>query len=177
MTPYLQSLTDVMARLATEQDALFIGQSIVAGGTVAHRTFAGVPAEQLIEMPVFEETQCGIAIGLALADPSRPVLCFYPRINFLLLAMNQLVNHLDKMHLYAGVNPRVIIRTAVAHDRPLDPGPQHTGNYVVGLRGLCRNIPIIAPRSASDVALAYEFAGGRPGPTIIVEHMELYFDD
>jgi len=177
MTAYLDALKQAMMILARDHNTLFIGQSIVAGGTVAHRTFVNIPDIQKIELPVFESTQLGIAIGLALADTSRPVLTFFPRINFLLEATGQLVSHLDKYALYAGVSPRVIIRTAVAHDRPLDPGPQHTGNYVIGLRGLCRNIPIVAPRAASDVARAYAFAGGRPGPTIVVEHMELYFDD
>ena len=45
-------------------------------------------------MPVFEDTQMGMTLGLALEV--FPVSCF-PRFDFLVLGMNQLINHLDKI--------------------------------------------------------------------------------
>ena len=44
-----------------------------------------------------EELQMGITTGLAL-NGSIPVSIF-PRWNFLMLAMNQLINHLDKINI------------------------------------------------------------------------------
>mgnify|MGYP000117600495 CR=1 FL=1 len=72
-----------------------------------------VDPNKRIELPVFEDTQMGIATGLAL-NGFIPVNC-YPRFDFLILAMNQLVNHLDKIR-YMSFNqfkPRVIIRTEI----------------------------------------------------------------
>ena len=70
------------------------------------------------------------AASTAAIGGTIPVSIF-PRWNFLLLAANQLVNHLDKLPIYSngGYRPKVIIRTAVATDQPLDPGPQHLGDY------------------------------------------------
>ena len=45
-----------------------------------------------------------------------------PRINFLLEAISQLVQHLDKIPLYSDYRPKVLIRTAIATPYPLDPG-------------------------------------------------------
>ena len=52
----------------------------------------------------------GISTGLALSG-YVPVTC-YPRFDFLLLAMNQLVNHLDKIRVMSNneFQPKVIIR-------------------------------------------------------------------
>ena len=47
-----------------------------------------------IELPVFEDVQMGLSTGLALQG-FIPITC-YPRFDFLILAMNQLVNHLTK---------------------------------------------------------------------------------
>ena len=58
-------------------------------------TLSDVPKEKLLEMPVDEEMQMGMTNGLAVAG-TVPV-SIYPRWNFLLLAVNQLVNHLDRM--------------------------------------------------------------------------------
>ena len=55
----------------------------------------------------------GISTGLALQG-YIPITC-YPRFDFLILAMNQLVNHLDKIrHMsFDEFKPRVIIRTSI----------------------------------------------------------------
>ena len=71
----------------------------------------------------------GLSIGLALSG-YIPVTC-YPRFDFLLCAMNQLVNHLDKIRIMSNneFKPRVIIRTSIGPKKPLDGGVQHTQNY------------------------------------------------
>ena len=55
----------------------------------------------------------------------------YVRWNFLLLAANQIVNHLDKMEEISngGYKPKVVIRTAIGSTRPLLPGCQSIGDY------------------------------------------------
>ena len=82
-----------------------------------------------IELPVFEEVQMGISTGLAL-EGFIPITC-YPRFDFLILAMNQLVNHLDKLRFLSNnsFQPRVIIRTSIGSKKPLNGGVQHTQNY------------------------------------------------
>ena len=84
-------------------------------------------------MPVFEETQLGMSIGLAL-EGYIPISC-YPRFDFLIIALNQLVNHADKINLLTNnqFNSKIIIRTLVGSTYPLDGGPQHTQDHTLAL--------------------------------------------
>ena len=60
-----------------------------------------------IEMPICEDFTVGFCTGLAL-EGYIPV-CFIPRWDFLILAANQIINHLDKIPLLGGFKPKVII--------------------------------------------------------------------
>ena len=82
-----------------------------------------------IEMPVFEDVQMGLSLGMAL-NGYVPISCF-PRFDFLILACNQLLNHLDKIQKMSKNQflPKVIIRTSIGSKKPLDGGPQHTQDY------------------------------------------------
>ena len=86
-----------MFHLAAEPNALFLGQNVAYPGNVMFKDLEGILMEQRLELPVCEELQMGISIGLALQG-YLPI-SIYPRCDFLLLAMNQLVNHLDKLAL------------------------------------------------------------------------------
>lgn len=169
---YLDNLTVAMAMLWEYPRSVFLGQSIVAGGTAMTRTFLGVSRDRMIEFPVCENTQLGTAIGLALGG-DLPV-CVFPRINFLLCAIDALVLHLDALPLYSEYRPRVIIRTAVANPAPLVPGPQHLGDYTNALRAMLRTVTIERIDRAADVLPAYRAALARPLSTILVERAELY---
>jgi pyruvate/2-oxoglutarate/acetoin dehydrogenase E1 component len=171
---YFDALCAAMSELAAQPGAIFIGQSIVAGGTAMHRTLDHIPEGQRLELPVFEDTQLGIATGLALAG--HLPICVYPRINFLLLAVNQLVLHLDALPIYSdgGYNPRVIIRTAVATPEPLDPGPQHLGDYAPELHSMLNNVKVVQLTRAESIIPAYRAAVERNGSTLLVEYSRMY---
>lgn len=146
--------------LAARPDVLCIGQGVMAGGT--RMKFDSIPAEARIEFPVAEELQLGFCIGLSL-EGFLPVCC-YPRMDFLLRAMDQLVNHLDRLPLYSGYRPKVIVRTALGSNRPLDPGPQHQGDYTEAIRLMLRTVHV--ERLQED---SYQRAAERDGSTVIVE--------
>lgn len=160
-----------MASLARHPKTLFVGQAVRYDGQRAHQTFKDVPMERRIEMPVAEDFQMGFCTGLAL-EGYIPV-CFYPRWDFLLIAANQLVNHLDKMPHF-GFHPKVIIRTAVGAKSPLDPGPQHTQNHSQAFQMMLWNIPVFHIWNSGAVREVYEIAMSSESPSIVVEHMERY---
>lgn len=141
MSIYLDELTRAMTELGRREDTLFLGQQVGAPGIRMHETFAGVPEDKKIEFPVAENLQMGVAIGLAL-EGFLPVCCF-PRMNFMLYAMDQLVNHLDRLPLYSDYRPKVIVRTAVGHNRPLDPGPQHQDDFTNEFRSMLETVNVI----------------------------------
>lgn len=166
ISDYRSALSCAMADMARDPRVVFIGQGVRDKGTFMSTTFNGVHLRRRIEFPVAEEMQLGVSIGLALVG-FIPVSVF-PRWNFLLLASNQLVNHLDKMQ------PHVIVRVGVGSTSPLDPGPQHRGDFTEAFRSMMPNTPIIRLEHASNVLAEYRQAFERDGPTILVEIADLY---
>ena len=173
---YFDELKRAMYWLAKKQDTLFLGQAVACDGTAITNTLRGIAESKLLEMPVAEEFQMGFSIGLSL-NGTIPISIF-PRWNFLLLAANQLVNHLDKLPTYSHseFNPRVIIRTAVGSERPLDPQIQHTGDFTDGFRLLLETVDIIRLEEPEEIFNAYRFAYERKDnkSTILVEYGDYY---
>lgn len=168
---YHASLCDAMHLLA-ENGAHFYGQAVACEGTAMHSTLSHLPMDILHEWPVAENAQLGFCIGISLAG-GLPV-CIFPRINFMLEAVSQLVQHLDAIPRYSEWRPKVIIRTAIATDKPLDPGPQHTGSYVAAFRAMLKTVVVDELCGAEYVFGAYERALARKESTLLVEHLGLY---
>src|SRR5258708_1242551 len=103
---YFDEMCRAMEFLAQDKRTLFLGQAVGCAGTGMTNTLKNVPREKLLELPVTEELQMGMSTGLALAGVV-PV-SIYPRWNFLLLAVNQIVNHLDKLPIVSegGYKPK-----------------------------------------------------------------------
>lgn len=169
---YFEELTKAMGLLALHPDTLFVGQAVAYDGQAAFRTFEKVPKEKRIEMPVVEDFQMGFCTGLSLGG-YIPV-SFYPRWDFLMMAANQLVNHLDKIPIVSAYRPKVIIRTAVGRKFPLDPGPQHTQNHSDAFRLMLKTVEIVELKDERQIVPAYERALHSEGSTILVEFMERY---
>lgn len=171
---YRDEITKTMTAIGQRDDVVFLGQAVAYQGTAMYGTLEGVPMAKRLELPVFEDTQLGMAIGMSLTG-LLPV-CIYPRINFLLLAVNQLVNHLDKLPIYGnGWNPKVIIRTAVAHNDPMDPGIQHLGDYSFAMTDLLQHSVVVRQLwVAAHIGREYEHAVARSTSTLLIERAELY---
>ena len=163
---YASELTKAMDMLATDDRVIFLGQAIKFKGTVMSDTLFNVSMDRKIEFPVAEEFQMGASIGLALIG-FIPVSIF-TRWNFLLLAANQLVNHLDKM------KANVIIRVGVGSSKPLDPGPQHVGDFSKAFELMCPNIRFVTLETTDMILPAYREALRHEGPTVLTEIADLY---
>lgn len=173
MNEYGRALTDAMTSLARDDRVVFLGQAVACPGTAMSQTFANVPRDRLIEMPVAEDMQMGVALGMSLAG-LVPVCC-YPRFNFMLLALNQLVLHIDKLPLYSEYRPRVIVRVAVGTDDPMNPGPQHLGNYNDELDQMLDTVRVVSLRGSAQVLPEYMTAlEGCTGSTVLVEYSRRY---
>lgn len=163
---YRAALTEAMTMLAQDDRTVFLGQAVLYPGTYMHATLEGVPLEKRIEMPVAEEMQLGMSIGLALAG-YVPV-SIYPRWNFFALAANQAINHLDKMH------PHVIVRVGVGSMEPLHPGPQHVGDFTSAFAEMMPHTQFRRLDVTTNPAAVYAQALKRDGPTVITEFADLY---
>ena len=170
---YRDEITKAMTALGRRPDTVFLGQAVAYPGTAMYGTLEGVPMEKRVELPVMEDAQLGMAIGMSLQG-LLPV-CIYPRMNFLLLAMNQLVLHLDKLPLYGnGYKPKVIVRTAVAHHEPMNPGVQHLGDYTNEIGDMLETVRVRELTLTSNVRWFYQEAADYDGSTLLIERMSLY---
>ena len=173
---YFDEIKRSMDWLSEMPETLFLGQAVEYPGTAMTNTLRDVPKNKLLEMPVAEEMQMGISIGLAV-NGTIPI-SIYPRWNFLLLATNQLVNHLDKMFLYSNGEfiPKVIIRTSIGSERPIDPQIQHTGDFSDAFALMLKRVEIIVLHEPSQIFPAFQKSYNRNDgySTIIVEYGDYY---
>jgi pyruvate/2-oxoglutarate/acetoin dehydrogenase E1 component len=173
---YFDELKKSMDWLASKPDTIFLGQAVEFAGTAMTNTLKDVDKSKLLEMPVNEDMQVGMSIGMSL-NGTIPISLF-PRWNFLLLGANQIVNHLDKIKLMSngGYQPKVIIRTSIGSQRPLHPQHQHIADFTSGFKALCDYVDIIKLEEPSQIFEAFKYAYERTDnrPTILVEYGDFY---
>ncbi len=128
-------------------------------------------AERCFDTPLSEDAMTGVAIGAALAG-LRPVHV-HIRMDFLLLAMNQIVNIAAKSRYMHGgaVHVPIVVRAAIG--RSWGQGAQHSQ----GLHSLFMHIPglkVVAPTTPHDAKGCLVQAIRDDDPVIFVEHRMLY---
>ena len=82
MTMYKDSLTNMMTKLGKMDNTVFLGQQILFPGNPMSGTLINVPKEKMIELPVMEDSQMGMSLGMAMAG--KFVITFYARWVFLI---------------------------------------------------------------------------------------------
>lgn len=155
MSIFLNQVCLAMKKISKIKNTIFLGQSVKYSGNSIYASLKDVPLKKKIELPVFEEVQMGLSIGLAMQG-FIPITCF-PRFDFLILAMNQLVNHADKINFLTNnqFRSKIIIRTLVGAKYPLDAGPQHTQDHTESFKKLLVNTKIISIKKKSNVVQQY----------------------
>jgi pyruvate/2-oxoglutarate/acetoin dehydrogenase E1 component len=172
---YFDEIKKSMEYLAKNKNTIFLGQAVKVPGTAMFNTLRDIDKKKKIELPVAEEMQMGMSLGMAI-EGYLPIT-IYPRWNFLLLATNQLVNHLDKISEISNnkLNPQIIIRTAVGSIRPLDPQSQHKGDFSSPFKKMCKNIDFYKITKANEVLSTYKKAfNNKKKISIIVEIADFY---
>jgi pyruvate/2-oxoglutarate/acetoin dehydrogenase E1 component len=171
---YKDSLTNMMTKLGEMDNTVFLGQQILFPGNPMSGTLINVPKEKMIELPVMEDSQMGMSLGMAMTG--KFVITFYPRWDFLICAANQLVNHVDKIELMSNGQwkPNIIIRVAKGSEIPLNPGPQHRGNYFNEFQSITQTIKFFDCLTVDDIENAYNHAINEGGITLINEYPEKY---
>ncbi len=173
---YFDELKRSMDWLSKMPDTIFIGQAVEYPGTAISNTLVDIDQSKLIEMPVNEDMQMGMTLGMAL-NGSVPISIF-PRWNFLLLASNQLVNHIDKIKIMSDgkYKPKIIIRTSIGSQRPLHPQHQHISDLTAGFKAMCDFVDIIRLDEPNQIFESFKYAYERTDnrPTILVEWGDYY---
>ena len=167
---YKKEIIRSMKLISKNKKSIFIGQSVSVPGNLLFQSLKDVPKNLKLELPIFEETQMGIAIGLAL-NGFLPISC-YPRFDFFILSLNQTVNHIDKLNQISSneFNPFVIIRVMVGSKKPINAGMQHTMDYSKELRQMLKYINVIQLKDSKEVYKSYTKVLKERKNTIFVEY-------
>ena len=171
---YKQELTWAMESLARDSRVRFIGYGVRVGGR-AMGTLRNVPDWQLIETTVAENLMIGLATGMALKG-LKPVV-FIERFDFILNALDAIVNHLDKIEAISRgeFKTNIILRIVVGNrEKPLFTGETHTQDFTLALRMLV-DFPVITLRDPRTIGLEYQIALSEldKHSTALIEHKDL----
>ena len=126
---------------------------------------------RVFDMPLSENGLTGVCIGAALNK--TPVLMIHQRIDFVLLAMDQIVNNAAKWHYMFNGQSTVPIVIRVIVGRGWGQGPQHSQN----LQALFAHIPgliVVTPATAKDAKGMMISALKSKNPVVFIEHRWLH---
>lgn len=177
MILYRDLIQEAMAMLGLNERTCVVGYNVSPVGGFASGSFKDFPENRIHEMPLAEASMTGAAIGMSL-DGWVPIL-FFERMDFILLALDQIVNTMDKLaHLSQGIHkPGVIVRVVVGNKAtPLYTGPTHCQDFSVALRQIVE-MPVINLMWHSGILSAYDKALGdalNGKSTVLVEYKDIY---
>ncbi|HZO62071.1 MAG TPA: alpha-ketoacid dehydrogenase subunit beta [Gaiellaceae bacterium] len=174
-TTYLEAITATLAEeMRADPRVLVLGEDVAEGGPWgATAGLAGeFGAERVRNTPISEAAITGIAIGAAQSG-LRPVVEIM-FVDFVTLALDQLVNQAAKAHFMSGgrLTVPLVLRTqggagqrgAAQHSQSLEAWLTH----VPGLK-------VVMPATAADAAGLLRSAIADPNPVVVVENKTLYF--
>lgn len=169
---YKKALKEAMEILAKDERTVFIGYN-VAYGSKGFGSFADIKKEKLIETPVAENLMTGLAIGMAL-EGYRPIL-FFERHDFMLIALDALVNHLDVIEILSDGEFKVpvIIRAIIGGSKPINPGILHTQDFTEIFKKLFK-FKVHEVRDAEDIINQYKRALSEDKTVMLIERKDLY---
>jgi len=160
--------------LETDERAFIIGEGIADPGG-AYGTTHGLHnifgRNRVIDVALAENGITGIAVGAALAG-MRPIMV-HMRMDFLLLAMDQIVNHASKwLYMFGGkVNVPLTIRAIIGG------GWGSAAQHSQSLQALFMHIPglkVVMPSTPYDAKGLLIASIADENPVIFIEHRWLY---
>lgn len=128
-------------------------------------------ADRVFDTPVSENAMTGVGIGAALSG-LIPVMC-HQRVDFFLLAMEQLINNAAKWHYMFGSNSPVPVTIRLVVGRGWGQGPTHSQN----IHSMFSHVPglkVVSPSTARDAKGMLLSAIFDPNPVVFLEHRWLH---
>ena len=174
-TTYIKAITSTLAAAMRADERVFVlGEDVAEGGP--YTATAGLAeefgAERVINTPISEAAITGVAIGAAQSG-MRPVLEIM-FIDFITLALDQLVNGAAKAHFMSGGQltvPLVLRTQGGAGQRGAAQHSQSMESWLTHVPGL----KVVMPSRAADAAGLLASAIADPNPVVYIENKTLYF--
>jgi pyruvate dehydrogenase E1 component beta subunit len=174
-TTYLDAITSTLAEaMRADAHVLVVGEDVAVGGPWG--ATAGLAdefgPERVRNTPISEAAIAGIAIGAAQSG-LRPVIEIM-FVDFVTLALDQLVNQAAKAHFMSGGQltvPLVLRTQGGAGQRG---GAQHSQSLEAWLTHV-PGLKVVMPATAADAAGLLRAAIADPNPVVYIENKTLYF--
>ena len=172
---YAQAIREAHAQLLENDPRVFIfGQGLYSpwyAGSSLKDIDKDYGRERVIDSPVSENATTGAAIGAAIAG-MRPIV-FHPRMDFMLLAVDPIVNQAANWsYLFAGkINVPIVIRAVI--NRGGEQGAQHSQAF----QAMFMHIPglkVVMPSTAYDAKGLLIAAVNDGNPVIYIDDRWLY---
>lgn len=128
-------------------------------------------SDRVFDMPTSENAMTGIAVGASLSG-LRPIMT-HQRLDFFLLAMDQLINSASKWHYMYGCQQSVPITIRLILGRGWGQGPTHSQN----LQAWFAHIPglkVVMPTTPEDAKGLLTASIFDPNPVVFLEHRWLH---
>lgn len=178
-TTYVKAITAALATAMRADPRVFVlGEDVAEGGPytatagLAEEFGSGPDGGRLINTPISEAAICGVAIGAAQSG-LRPVLeIMY--IDFLTLALDQLVNHAAKAYAMSGGQLTVPLVLRTQGGAGYRGGAQHSQSLESWLTHI-PGLKVVMPSRAEDASGLLASAIADPGPVVFIENKTLYF--
>jgi pyruvate/2-oxoglutarate/acetoin dehydrogenase E1 component len=174
-TTYVKAINAALSEaMRADPRVIVIGEDVAEGGP--YTATAGLAeefgVERVLNTPISESAVSGVAVGAAQSG-LRPVVEIM-FIDFITLALDQLVNQAAKAHFMSGgqLSVPMVLRTqggggqrgAAQHSQSLESWLTH----IPGLK-------VVMPSRAADVGGLLASAIADPNPVVFVENKALYF--
>jgi pyruvate/2-oxoglutarate/acetoin dehydrogenase E1 component len=174
-TTYAKAITGALARaMRADEEVFILGEDVAEGGpyTITAGLVDEFGSERVINTPISESAIAGVAIGAAQSG-MKPVLEIM-FIDFITLALDQVVNQAAKAHYMSGGQLEVplVIRTQGGGGQR--GGAQHSQSLEAWLTHI-PGLKVAMPSTAADAAGLLATAIADPNPVVFVENKTLYF--
>jgi pyruvate dehydrogenase E1 component beta subunit len=160
--------------MEADERVIVLGEDVAEGGP--YLATAGLAErfgrERVLNTPISEGTVCGVAIGAAQSG-LRPVVEIM-FIDFITLALDQLVNQAAKAYFMSGGQLQVPLVLRTQGGAGQRSGAQHSQSLEAWLTHV-PGLKVVMPSCAADAAGLMTSAIADPGPVAFVENKSLYF--
>jgi acetoin:2,6-dichlorophenolindophenol oxidoreductase subunit beta len=172
---YLDAIRETLAaEMRADARVFVLGEDVAEGGPWG--ATAGLAeefgAERIRNTPISEAAVCGVAIGAAQSGLRPVVEVMF--VDFLTLALDQLVNTAAKAHFMSGGQLQVPLVLRTQGGAGQRGGAQHSQSLEAWL---CHvpGLKVVMPSNAGDAAGLLASAIADPNPVVFVESKTLYF--
>jgi pyruvate dehydrogenase E1 component beta subunit len=160
--------------MARDSSVYLFGEDVALGGPfgVTNGLADAFGKNRVVNTPISEGTVMGLAIGAAAAG-LRPVVEIM-FIDFITLAMDQLVNHAAKLHYMSGGQLKIPLTVRVQCGISGTMGAHHSQSLESWLSHV-PGLKVVMPSNPADAKALLKAAIRDDNPVVFIEHRGLYW--